>query len=457
VSPYTVVAIESTLENTLQVRIAKAPIAIPGAPLWGPFACDPDTMPPWSQNGAVQAHGHILRQQLAAHPGVASALQQIAGTPLTSTHALYFQVGGNAERFHWEALWDDNDQFLSLDSRWPIARVADSAVIASQSSSYTFAPPLRIAALLSAVKITAEPQWKKLYAAVEGARQQGLEIEMRVFVGEEDLLAAIRSEIENSTVTGVQAEPMPQNGVEVAAALAAFPPHLLHFFCHGSVSHGKAQLELATIADWDLGVSSVTLGMNQLGQMPALQNTWLVTLNCCEGSKAVGDLQSMAHRLVETVVPAAVGMLEPIDAADAHEFCGAFYTALLQALQRLQGIPAGQSAGIEWAEALHLPRSLLSLAHPTPESRREWTFPVLYVRPGEFRVQREAALTVLAVAPQALDNLNRRVEAVATVLRGLPPETPAEIRDQILATISDIPPELRPDRNGNFQEQPDGG
>ena len=37
----------------------------------------------------------------------------------------------------------------------------------------------------------------------------------------------------------------------------------------------------------------------------------------------------MAHALVAGGVPAAVGMIEAIDAADAHEFASVFYPALL--------------------------------------------------------------------------------------------------------------------------------
>lgn len=444
-SPYTVVSIEPGFDNTLLVKV-KPPILIPGAEVWRPLECDPDSMPPWTDDGAVQAHGTILRQKLSTHPGVAMALLNVLSTPLSARHPVYFQVQASvAERLRWEALWDDNEQFLALDSRWPIARIAEPTV-PLQAPPRTFAPPLKVLALLSAVGVKAERQWRKLYEAVEKARQSGLAVELAVFAGEEELLAAIQKGIGNGTVTGVKAAPIPQNSVQVATALEDFKPHILHFFCHGSAAFGTAQLELATITDWDLGKSSVFLGVKQL--LPALRDVWLVTLNCCEGGKAVGDLHSMAHRLVAEGVPAAIGMLEPIDAGDAHEFCGAFYTAVFQAVKQVQDAPAGKDVEIEWVEALHPPRSVLSQSHPNPVSRPEWTLPVLYVRPGEFRVTRGAPAG--GPPPGVLEALRQTAEAVAAILSGLPPETPEQVRDQILGTLAGVPASLRPDRNGNF-------
>lgn len=447
-TPRTIVAIEPGFDESLLVKLAKAPIAIPGAEVWNPFHCDPDAMPPWTQAGAVQAHGMTLREKLSGHQGVASALQHVLSTPPAARHPVYFQVrAGDAERLRWEALWDDNEEFLALDPRWPIARIADSE-IDFQLPVQVFTPPLRVLAVMSALGLPAKPEWEKLYAAVDGARQQGLEVELSVLVGEEDLLAAIRKDIQDRTVTGVRVDAV-RNSVEIGTAVDSFKPHILHFFCHGSANFGKPQLELATIADRDLGTSSVVLGIKQLTGFPALRDVWLVTLNCCEGGKAASDLHSMAHRLVAAGVPAAVGMLEPIDAGDAHAFCGAFYTAALRTVRRfLQDTPEGGTGEIEWAEALHPPRFLLSGSGPGPVNSPEWTLPVLYVRPERFQVKRGAPAA--ALSPQILETMKRQAEAVAATLRGLPPDTPPEVRDQILALLAGIPPELRPDRNGNF-------
>lgn len=433
------------LENFLLVRV-KSPIVIPDSDKWQHFDCDPDAMPPWTQDGAVREHGLILREKLASHPAIASAIQHVLSTPLTSRHPVYFKVqASEAERLRWETLWDDNQEFLALDARWPIARIAESRQPDAQSPVHLFAPPLRIMALLSALGRSAKPQWKELYAAVKKAREQGLDIELSVFFGEEDLLEAVRKDIEEGTVTGVRAGAI-DNPTGIEVALDSFKPNILHFYCHGSANLGKPQLELAKITDHDLDKSSVILGINQLAGFPPLRDVWLVTLNCCEGGKSAANLHSMAHQLVANVVPAAVGMLEPIDAGDAHRFCGAFYDAVFRAVRQIVENPLpGKGGKIEWAETLQQPRSLLSQSDPGPLSRMEWTLPVLYVRPDRFEVKLEAL-----PPPEVLQPMKLRAEAVATVLRGLPPDTPAGLRDEILATLNDVPPTLRPDRNGNF-------
>ena len=448
--PRTIVEISSVMgegaEDLLLVKV-KSPIVIPDAEKWQRFDCDPDAMPPWTQDGAVREHGLILREKLASHPAIASAIQHVLSTPLASSHPVFFKVlATEAERLRWETLWDENEEFLALDARWPIARIAESLQPDAQLPVHLFTPPLRVMALLSALGRPAKPQWKELYAAVEKAREQGLEVELSVFFGEEDLLAAVRQEVEQGTVTGVRQVGAINDPAGIEAAIDELKPHILHFFCHGSANVGKPQLELAKIADQDLGKSSVILGINKLAGFAALRNVWLVTLNCCEGGKSAANLHSMAHQLVANVVPAAVGMLEPIDAGDSHRFCGAFYAAVFRTVRQLvENPPPGKSAEIEWVATLHPPRSLLSQSDPGPLNRVEWTLPVLYVRPERFEVTLQAL-----PSPEVQQSMKLRAEAVATVLRGLAPDTPAGLRDEILATLNDLPPALRPDRNGNF-------
>lgn len=446
--PRTIVEIDPIMGagagDSLLVKV-KSPIVIPDAEKWQVFDCDPDAMPPWTQAGSVREHGLILRQKLTSHPAIASAIQHVLSTPLASRHPVYFKVqASDAERLRWEALWDEDQEFLALDARWPIARIAESQRPDAQHTVHPYAPPLRVMALLSALGRPAKPQWKELHRAVEKARELGLAVELAVFFGEEELLQEVREEIAQGTLPGVQAAAI-GDPAAIEEALDAFAPHILHFYCHGSANVGKPQLELAKITDHDLGKSSVILGISKLAGFPALRNVWLVTLNCCEGGKAAANLHSMAHQLVANVVPAAVGMLEPIDAGDAHKFCGAFYTAVFRAVREIENSPAPGNGEIEWVETLHPPRSLLAQPDPGPLSRVEWTLPVLYVRPERFEVKLEAL-----PAPELLQSMRLRAEAIATVLRGMAATTPDEVRDDILATLADLPPSLRPDRNGNF-------
>jgi len=447
------------LEDRLQVKVRPWAVVIPDSGTWQAFDCDPDAMPAWTEDGAVREHGLILREKLESHPAVASALQKVLSIDFSSRHPIYFQIqGGEAERFRWEALWDNDKEFLALDARWPIARMVEPPESAPKQK-HLFTPPLRVMALMSALGRPAKPQWKELYAAVEKTREQGLDVELSVFFGEEDLLAAVRKDIEQGTVTGVRAGAI-DNPAGIEAAIDDFKPHILHFFCHGSASVGRPQLELAKITDHDLGKSSVILGIKQLAGFQALSHVWLVTLNCCEGGKSVADLHSMAHQLVVNVVPAAIGMLEPIDAGDAHRFCGAFYAAVFRMVRQFVEDSPPEETEIEWAETLHSSRTLLSQSDPGPVSRVEWTLPVLYVRRDRFEVTLKAppspevqqSLKLQAEEQQAM---KLRAESIATVLRGLAPDTPAELRDEILATLNDLPLALRPDRHGNFQEASD--
>ena len=184
------------------------------------------------------------------------------------------------------------------------------------------------------------------------------------------------------------------------------------------------------------------LRIDQLAGMAAMKRVWLITLNCCEGGRATGDLHSMAHILVaEGRIPAAIGSLEPLDAADASEFSAAFYPAVFDSLS---GVLANNEPGeceLEWAEALRLPRTGLCELHGNePRNHRQWALPVLYVRPESFRLKK-----LPGVAPE----MRIYAEKVAGALRALPPDAPEQVRDQLLALLDGYPESLRPDRFGN--------
>ena len=66
---------------------------------------------------------------------------------------------------------------------------------------------------------------------------------------------------------------------------------------------------------------SLLLSIDDLQNMGALNDVWLVVLNCCESGRAEENTHSIAHMLVANVVPAAIGTLEPFDVSDADELC----------------------------------------------------------------------------------------------------------------------------------------
>lgn len=445
----TVVAIEPSFDAGMTIRLFKAPVVYTGAWTPQPFDCDPQQMPPWSQSQAVKAHGQKIFNRLQAHPAICSAMQSAMHAPPGQVHALYFKIDVNdAERLLWETLCDGNGTFLALDRRWPIGRIADSP-IDRPVVEYNFSPPLKIIAFLSALGVPGAPEWESLRKAVLQGRQMGLPIELRVYVGEQSLLDAIGVEI-NQGLNGITVAPLPERIFEIEDALREFAPHLVHFFCHGSTAHGVSELELATILDrlQQKPAGSIRLGVDQLANMPGLDQSWLITFNCCEGGRPTSDLHSMAHSLVASGIPAAVGCLEPIAADDAHEFCLGFYPTIFERMYQLLGrIMAGESVELEWVEALRPSRTSLAQKHQNdPDNFRQWALPVIYVRPESFRIKK----TGTGIDPEAFKDMTEQAGMVASALRALPPETPQIVRDQLLSMVAALPPELRPDANGLF-------
>jgi hypothetical protein len=455
----TVVAVEPGGDETIAVKLSKATGAYPDARVPKVFDCSPDLMPPWSQADAVRQHGRTIYDKLGTHDAIKEALKEIERIAPPQVRSLYFYlVAEVAERFSWEALCDTKGTFFALDRRWPIGRMADSAVDQGLPRG-DFAGPLRVMALLSALRYPAERQWHSLRDAAIDSQKNGLEVQLQVYVGEETLLESIRKDIAQGALAWVTAEPVPTRVADLSAALAKFSPHVLHFYCHGSATAGVPQLQLATITDWDddkKEIGSFIVKVDELIGFPALASTWLVTLNCCEGARAADDLHSMAHRIVAGGVPAAVGMSEPIDASDAHEFASMFYPTLFADLRKALDAARhnGGTSEFEWAPSLHPARTVLRDTHAEGDANRAWTLPVLYVRPEPFEL-RVPTKPAAAAAFRYTDH-EKRIEAVAGILRTQPAETPPEVRAEILALLNDVPEEFRPRLDGTFKTSASG-
>lgn len=446
----TVVSIEPGFEDTLMIRLSKAPVEIQGARNPFIFTCNPDEMPAWDDDAAVKKHGRKLFDELEKHPAIKEAMKDVLRVAPGNSHSIYFHLGvESAERLCWETLCKNNGEFLSLDTRWPIARIADS-VVDRQIPLYTFSQPLKVMALLSALKRPARMEWEGLKNAVLASRADGFDVELLVLVGEQALLESINQDIANG-LEGVKVAPIPDRTSELENLIGdEFRPQILHFFCHGSTSHGIPRLELATILDWmqNKASGSLKVKVDDLLGIPAFTDTWLVTLNCCEGGKAEENMHSMAHSLVANGVPSAVGVLEPFDAADAHEFCGGFYPAIFKKLHRItSAAPADGFIELEWADALRPPRMNLNQKHgDDPVNHREWALPVMYVRPESFRLRVKPA----DMDTEALEAMKLRAEEVAGSLSALPPDSPIEFRQALLDLLDDLPDSLKPDLHGVF-------
>jgi hypothetical protein len=378
------------------------------------------------------------------------------------------------EELRWETLCDAQGRFLALDRRWPIGRMAES------TSDRVVAPaelsgPLRLLAVLAARGVDARPEWRAMRKAIVAASGAGLALDVLVLTGQDEVSAEIEQDRVGALAAPelggrarVVAETVPALRADFERRFDEFAPQVLHFFCHGSVSHGLAQLELATRADelQDSAVGSLRLQTDALTQVPALRAVWLVVLNCCRSAAGASELGSLAWMMVAAGAPAAIGMVEPVEALDAHAFCGGLYAELLPQL-RESLLPGGGDRVIDWARMLQSPRSILSQRHDDqPEQHRQWALPVIYVRPEPFVVRRAAAPAAPAAAPPpaappndqalALADLRRRVEEIAGLLRALPPDTPSAVRQQFVDLLEGVPLEMRPDLEGDFSLPEDG-
>ena len=272
--------------------------------------------------------------------------------------------------------------------------------------------------------------------------------------GEEALLELIKGEIA-AGLKGVRVDPVPDRGSGLERELNEFGPHILHFFCHGSASHGLPRLEIATILDWMQGseTGSLKLSVSELQNMRALSDVWLVVLNCCESGRAEEHTHSIAHMLVANVVPAAIGTLEPFDVSDADELCTGFYPLLFDELARSLHDDNGDSwVELEWATALRGARRSLSEKHDNdPSNHREWALPVLYVRPQPWLLKKPSAIAPAAAHDADLiERWQQKSEVVAGHLKALPPDSDMDVREAILNVLAGAPDWLKPDLFGNF-------
>jgi hypothetical protein len=148
--------------------------------------------------------------------------------------------------------------------------------------------------------------------------------------------------------------------------------------------------------------------------------------------------------LVESGVPAAIGMREVIDSADANVFCRALYSAALGALA--QELTPGTRDAVDWAHYVSSAREALCARLPGPPSasaskQKSWTLPVLYRRAEDLVIfTPDAAPTVGADERKRLIG---ELEVFRRALAELHPDNPALVRDQLEQAIEQREARLR--------------
>lgn len=436
----------------LTVRIVRSPFEIDKGNVARLLPLSPDELPPWNTPDAVRERGRKVRDSLRQHPGVATLLTQLAATPQGQIQPLYVMLSdSDAELISWETLCDPKDAFVALDRRWPIGRIIDPMSGTSRPPA-RFEQPVRMLAVISALGVKGQvKEWQMLRDAVLNARQSGLKVDMRVLVGDAQLRQQIDAELPK--LPGFEAGPIDGLAQDLVAGIVDWAPNLLHLFCHGRSEAGAQFVELATATaylDPEAEDGIVKLTPKQLVDISGqLRNPWLLTLNCCASGKAARNLQSIAHRVVGAGMPAAIAMLEPVDAADAHVFSRAFYRSLFAALKRVADTLKGaQRASMEWSEAMVEARNALCDAHGSAPEHGAWTFPVLYVRglePFHFEQPQAAGSDDMAT-----EYRSRALLVAGWLKTAGARKSEAQRQEVIDLTLYDVPKPYWPTPSGDF-------
>ncbi|MCX5542151.1 CHAT domain-containing protein [Paraburkholderia sp. CNPSo 3076] len=463
------VLIISNRDGVLDARIEKSAPPLPRN--WNdrvPFGFGAAALPLLNDSMQLEQYGNTLAMGLRQHPAIAQVLQQAFNAAAQQSHSLCFVVEADEGRqIRWETLRDDRGHFVALDGRCHIGRIVRS--VSAEDSPRLFTPPLRLLAFLSGVGLDATEEWGALATAFDEAHARGLPVKAEVRIGQTALLAQAQGECDAGLHPAINVRAMPANGLELEAQIRAVRPHILHFFCHGKAAMGAAFLELANAVDHVLPgrPGSISLAIDTLAQLEGLRDTWLVVLNCCEGGQSFNAMDSMAERLVsEAGLAAAIGMLEPVAVGEASRFCAVLYPELFYLLEGvLNMLPGALPQRVDLSPAMSRPRRALRDLIPPLKGGARWTLPVLYQQEQPFQVFRPLPVAPIAPAAPApaLDwaVVRAKTETVAGMLAGLPPDTPAEVRDRMLALLDEapvVPAALRPDRWGRFgQEDEDLG
>lgn len=383
-SPYMAIALEEpVVQNTID----------------RPFPCRADEAAFTALSAAVlaadsvKAAGGRLYEAITAHPDVGQYLQ--TALQAHERYPVFIEINTNegAEALPWEALCSPAGDYLGLDARWSLARMVQPGYPAPPPF-YTLEPPLRVAAVLSCLGVPADGELKALRDAVQGNPH----VKLLVIASEEQLVVGLQAEIDAGTAPEVEAVRLvPGDLGELKQMVSDFGPHVLHFFCHGS-AEGTPHLRLALKSDWESAnpTSGLLAEVRDFDGFTRATDDlpWLVVLNCCEGAAAgvAREAQSLALGLAATgFAPAVLGMREPIVSDTANLVTRALYRSLFAEVLGRAALPPGQPAPpVDWPQLVVAARDRLARTYDglvlsqAAASTKEWTLPVVYVRPEPF-------------------------------------------------------------------------
>jgi hypothetical protein len=441
-----VIQIQKAPLNKILVDLHQAP-NMPVNPIGvTELQCDPATLPPWNTAQGVRLRGEkVLQSLLDSHDDVRQALLTQLNNAQANSCRIKFWLRhfGPAEQICWEALWRPGRNFLALNRRWPIGRIAGTRprpVIDLGSNPIDNTHPLRVLAVISAAGVRAKAQWNSLYEAVQRGRQPQFPIHITVLTGEQELSDQIFQQA--NADPNLVLKPIANTSIDLERAIETAMPHVIHFFCHGSSTFSTPRLEIATFDSFD-GANPVekpvVLDAEQLSNLRSIREAWLVTLNCCEGGAGSKEIASLTYSLVTLGAAAVVGMTESLEVLDAHEFCKEFYPEVFQTIERAvsEARIKGRST-LEWDDALYAPRIAIRDKHPNgPDDERQWTLPVLYMQLEPIQLHSPPPGPAPAESPVTRKS---RDETLAGLFRTLSPEQ-AELLRQELQKMQQEEPE----------------
>jgi hypothetical protein len=419
----------------------------------------------------VSRAGARLFSAVAEHPDIAAYLQTALQTKAGGRYPVYVEIAtsAGAEGLPWEVLCSPGGDFLGLDERWALARMVEPPQTAAPF--YTLTPPIRIAAVLSCLGVSAVGELAALRESIASVGQG--QTQLLVIASEEQLIIDLQTEQQAGQAPEVfGVEVMPTDLSELQRLVSNFGPHMLHLFCHGSVEGGP-HVRLALKSDWQAANPTPGLLAEARDFHGFTRRTedlpWLAVLNCCEGAAPgpAADAQSLTLGLaLEGIAPAVIGLREPVVSDTANLLTRALYTKLLGDLvARIDN--AGQPPQpLDWAHLVASARERLAringqILSQAAASTKEWTMPVVYVRPDEFNIQ--VAMPPQPVAPEpgqlppapdlggyrpqdesetAARAARLEIEALQALLDTLPPDQAPELRVEASARIAQLATQL---------------
>jgi hypothetical protein len=395
--------------------------------------------------GTLVQRGKSLLALLQGDVGVKEGLAALLANAEGSDPApLYFRVRAtSADAVAWEQLYADQQGFVALDRRWPIGRIAKNL---RRLESRTFAPPLRVLAILSAAGRDGASQLQALAAARDATE---LPVSLSVVSGDEELAS-------EANALGIAFQQIASSGPGLMRQITAANPQVLHVLCHGGgFAAGLWRLAFANATDFDAAqldprvVGSMLVPVRDLVEALRPCNPWLVVLAACEtaspdgtaGDGTTNDGLALAHDLASNGIPAVIGMRRLVDIAATDAFCRELYPEAFEVVrQSLTPSRPGASPirTIDWAEALTAPRRAMS--NPDPETVDSWTDPVLYAQYEPL----EIFLPPPQVSPEARAEIIGRIDqlkgGLAVALAG--GAQPAAL-NELQQIIADLEAQLR--------------